>query len=426
MLDLRRIRQEPEEVSRLLKIKGVDGEIAGLLDLDKKKRALLVEIEALKAERNQTSEEIANKKKRKEDVTSQIEAMRRVGEQIKSLEEAILPIDQELQERLLTIPNTPLPDVPPGESAEDNKEVHRFMDPRIFSFAPKAHWDLGEQLDIIDFERARKISGARFSVLKGSGARLSRALINYMLDHGRNRGYEEMEPPYLVTYQSMVGTGQFPKFKDEAFRVVPHEYYLIPTAEVPLTNLHRDEILSEKDLPILYTAYTASFRAEAGAAGRDTRGLIRQHQFDKVELVRFVTPDQSDQALLEMVRDAETLLENLRLPYRTVLLCGQDMGFSQAKTYDIEVWMPSYGRYVEISSCSNMTDFQARRADIRYRPEGSKKTEFVHTLNGSALAIGRTLAAILENYQTESGSVMVPEVLRSYLDGKDTIEPAQH
>lgn len=421
MLDLRRIRQEPEEVKRLLALKHVDADIDGLLELDRQRRRLLTEIERLKAERNHASEEVAARKKRHEDASALIEAMRTVGETIRELEAAITPLDEDLKNRLLTIPNTPLPDVPAGAGSEDNVEVHRVGEPPVFEFDPLAHWDLGEQLGIIDFERARKITGARFSVLKGAGAGLSRALINFMLNHARQLGYQEMATPYLVNRASMIGTGQFPKFVEDVFEVVPHEYFLIPTAEVPLTNLHREEILAEGDLPLKYTAYTASFRAEAGAAGRDTRGLIRQHQFDKVELVRIVTPEQSEMALEELVRDAETVLEQLDLPYRTVLLCGGDMGFGQAKTYDIEVWMPSYHRYVEISSCSNMTDFQARRADIRYRPAGSKRTEWVHTLNGSALAVGRTLAAILENYQTRHGTVKVPTVLRPYMNGLEEI-----
>ncbi len=417
MIDIRRIRQEPEVLQALLAKKGIAADFAPLLALDGRRRSLLTEMEQLKAERNRVSEEVARRKKAHEAADDLIEAMRGVGDRIAALEGEIRQLDDQMQEELLGVPNPPLPEVPEGASAEDNVEVRQWGTLPVFDFEPKPHWDLGEALGVLDFERGRKLSGARFTVFAGLGAQLSRALINFMLDHNRRRGYVEMAPPYLVNREALVGTGQFPKFQEDVFRVVPHEYYLIPTAEVPLTNLHRDEILNEQDLPIHYTGYTASFRAEAGAAGRDTRGIIRQHQFDKVELVRFVRPEDSDAALDAMVKDAEDVLEQLGLPYRTVLLCGGDMGFTQAKTYDIEVWMPSYGRYVEISSCSNMGDFQARRANIRYRPQGAKKTEFVHTLNGSALAIGRTFAAILENFQQRDGSVRIPDVLKLYFDG---------
>ncbi|HBQ96418.1 MAG: serine--tRNA ligase [Firmicutes bacterium] len=420
MLDIRRIRQDPETVARLLAKKHVEVDLDVVQRLDAKKREITLHIERLKAQRNQASEEVSQRKKRGEDVTGLIAETRLVGEKIKELEASLEPIDQELQDFLYTVPNTPLPQVPEGESADDNQEMHRFGEVPRFSFPAKPHWELGEMLEIIDFERARKISGSRFSLMRGMGARLNRALINFMLDHARERGYQEVAPPYLVNEASMLGTGQFPKFAEDAFHVVPHDYYLIPTAEVPLTNLFRDEIITGP-FPLKFTAYTASFRAEAGAAGRDTRGLIRQHQFDKVELVRFEEPQGSEAAIEEMLRDAESVLEELELPYRTVMLCGGDMGFGQALTYDIEVWMPSYGKYVEISSVSNMTDFQARRANIRYRPSGVKKTEFVHTLNGSALAVGRTIAAILENYQRPNGHVKIPDVLRSYLDDKELI-----
>ncbi|MCY0878110.1 MAG: serine--tRNA ligase [Firmicutes bacterium] len=423
MLDIRRIRQEPEEIQRLLRKKGVEVDFAPLLERDATRRQLLTQMEQLKAERNRVSQDVARLKKDGAAHEHLIEQMRKVGDRIAAFEASVRQLDDEIRNLLLTIPNPPWPDVPDGETSDDNVEVRRWGEPRLFDFAPQPHWDLGEALGIIDFERARRMSGARFSVFRGSGARLSRALINFMLDHNRTRGYLEIAPPYLVNRDALVGTGQFPKFTEDVFRVVPHELFLIPTAEVPLTNMHRDEILAEAALPIRYTGYTASFRAEAGAAGRDTRGIIRQHQFDKVELVQFVSPEESPQALEGMVDDAEDLLRLLGLPFRTVLLCGGDMGFSQAKTYDIEVWMPSYERYVEISSCSNMGDFQARRANIRYRPTASKKTEFVHTLNGSALAVGRTLAAILENYQMADGTVAVPEVLRPYLGGADRIAP---
>lgn len=423
MLDIRRIRQEPEVLQALLAKKGVVADFTPLLDMDARRRTLLTEMEQLKAERNRVSEEVARRKKAREDANDLIGAMRGVGERIAALEAEVRLLDEAIQQELLTIPNPPLPEVPAGASAEDNVEVRQWGERPDFAYEPKPHWDLGESLGVLDFERGRKLAGARFTVFAGLGAQLSRALINFMLDHNRRRGYVEMAPPYLVNREALVGTGQFPKFEEDVFRVVPHEYYLIPTAEVPLTNLHRDEILTDDALPIQYTGYTASFRAEAGAAGRDTRGIIRQHQFDKVELIRFVRPEESDAALEAMLRDAEDVLEHLGLPYRTVLLCGGDMGFTQAKTYDIEVWMPSYGRYVEISSCSNMGDFQARRANIRYRPQGAKKTELVHTLNGSALAIGRTFAAILENYQQADGSVRIPDVLQPYFDGPMVLTP---
>lgn len=423
MIDIKRIRQEPEALQDVLGKKGVHVDFGPLLEWDVARRQLLTEMEQLKAERNQVSQEVARRKKAQQDADALIEEMRGVGDRIAGFEAQVRVLDEKIQAELLTIPNPPAPEVPEGESADDNVEVRRWGPIPAFDFDPRPHWDLGESLKILDFERGRKLSGARFTVFAGLGAQLSRALINYMLDHNRRRGYVEMAPPYLVNREALVGTGQFPKFMEDVFRVVPHEYYLIPTAEVPLTNLHREEILDEEQLPILYTGYTASFRAEAGAAGRDTRGIIRQHQFDKVELVRFVTPDKSDEALEAMVQDAEDVLQQLQLPYRTVLLCGGDMGFTQAKTYDIEVWMPSYGRYVEISSCSNMGDFQARRANIRYRPHGSKKTEFVHTLNGSALAIGRTFAALLENHQRADGTVAIPDVLRPYLDGRERLTP---
>ncbi len=422
MNDIRRIRQEPEEMARLLAKKGMTIDFGPLIALDARRREALTEMEQLKAERNRVSEDVARIKKAGGDADALIQEMRGVGERIAALEAEVRTMEGALDAELLTIPNPPLADVPDGESADDNVEVRRWGTIAAFEFEPKAHWDLGEALHVLDFERGRKLSGARFTVFSGLGAQVSRALINFMLDHNRARGYVEMAPPYLVNRESLVGTGQFPKFEEDVFRVVPHEYYLIPTAEVPLTNLHRDEILPDAELPVRYTAYTASFRAEAGAAGRDTRGIIRQHQFDKVELVQFARPEESEAALDAMVLDAQDVLEQLELPYRTVLLCGGDMGFTQAKTYDIEVWMPSYARYVEISSVSLFGDFQARRANIRYRPQGSKKTEFVHTLNGSALAIGRTFAALLENFQQADGSVRIPAVLRPYLGGRDIIE----
>jgi seryl-tRNA synthetase len=421
MIDIRRIRQNPEALQTLLRKKGVEVDFTALLDWDANRRRVLSEVEVLKADRNRVSAEVAQLKKAGQDAESLIVQMRSVGGRIAEMETELRRWDDLIQTELLNIPNLPAPDVPDGKTSADNREIRQWGFAPAFTFSPKPHWDLGEALGILDFERARKLSGARFTVFAGLGAQLSRALINFMLDHNRARNYVEMAPPYLVNRESLVGTGQFPKFTEDVFRVVPHEYYLIPTAEVPLTNLHREEILDEEALPVRYTAYTASFRAEAGAAGRDTRGIIRQHQFDKVELVQFVRPEDSAQALEEMVHDAEDVLQQLGLAYRTVLLCGGDMGFTQEKTYDIEVWMPSYDGYVEISSCSLMGDFQARRANIRYRPKNAKKTEFVHTLNGSALAIGRTFAALLENFQQPDGSIAIPPVLQPYLGGRTQI-----
>ncbi len=418
MLDIKRIRQEPEMLAALLAKKGVEVDFDPLIKWDTERRRLLTEMEQLKAERNRVSSHVARLKKAGEDAITLIEEMRSVGDRIAGFENEVRRLEARIQDELLNIPNAPAADVPEGADADDNVEVHRWGFVPNFDFEPKPHWELGESLNVLDFERGRKLSGARFTVFSGLGAQLSRALINFMLDHNRGLGYVEIAPPYLVNRESLVATGQLPKFAEDVFRVVPHEYYLIPTAEVPLTNLHRDEIIAEDDLPIRYTAYTASFRAEAGAAGRDTRGIIRQHQFDKVELVQFVKPEHSAEALETMVRHAEDVLEKLALPYRTVLLCGGDMGFTQEKTYDIEVWMPSYQRYVEISSCSVFGDFQARRGNIRYRPNNSKKTEFVHTLNGSALAVGRTFAALLENYQQADGRVAIPPALQPYFDGR--------
>ena len=415
MLDVRRIRETPDEVKALLAIKGGGYAIDQIVDVDKDRRRILVEMENLKALRNRVSQEIAELKRQHLSADGKIAEMRTVGDNIQSLEQQLAAVDLTLSELLWATPNTPLPRVPVGKDAEDNVAVYTFGPMTSFAFEPLPHWELGERLGILDFERAHKITGSRFTVLKGMGARLSRALTNFMLDHAAERGYYEVLPPYLANRDSLIGTGQFPKFEEDVFRVDPHSLFLIPTAEVPLTNLHRGEILDEDELPKKYVAATSCFRSEAGAAGRDTRGLIRQHQFEKVELVQVVRPEDSEAALEEMRRDAETVLEDLDLPFRTVLLCGGDMGFSQAMTYDVEVWMPSYGRYVEISSVSLMTDYQARRSEIRYRPRGSRKTELVHTLNGSALAVGRTIAAILENAQTGDGHILVPARLQPYL-----------
>ncbi|HEY8414163.1 MAG TPA: serine--tRNA ligase, partial [Thermaerobacter sp.] len=388
-------------------------------------RRHLHRLEELRARRNETSEEIGRRRRAGEDASALIEEMRRVGEEIKGLEEKVRHLEASIQDRLLRLPMIPDPDVPDGDDDRDNVEVRRWGEPRAFDFEPRPHWDLGPALGLFEFERAAKITGARFTVFRDLGARLVRALITFMLDlHTREHGYREVLPPFLVHRTSMVGTGQLPKFEEDAFRVADTDFFLVPTAEVPVTNLYRDEILDADALPIYHVAYTPCFRAEAGAAGRDTRGLIRQHQFDKVELVKFVRPDRSAEELERLVADAEEVLKRLELPYRVVLICTGDMGFSQAKQYDIEVWMPSYGRYVEISSCSNYRDYQARRANIRFRPAPGARPEFVHTLNGSGLAVGRTVAALLENFQRADGSVEVPAALRPYLGGLERIPAA--
>lgn len=418
MLDLKFVRSNPELVREGMRKKKVDAPLDELLSLDEERRRLLVEVEGLKNRRNQASAEVSRLKKEGKDATAIINETRELGDRIKALDERVKEIDQRLEEILLMIPNLPDPSVPVGEDASENVEVRRWGEPTCFNFTPKPHWDLGTEKGIFDFERAAKLSGARFVVERGIGAALERALVSFMVDlHTREHGYTEIAPPYLVKGQCMVGTGQLPKFAEDMFRCEGYDYYLIPTAEVPVTNLHREEILDGAKLPLYYVSYTACFRAEAGAAGRDTKGLIRVHQFNKVELVKLVRPETSFDELEKLVRDAEDVLQRLRLPYRVMLLCTGDMGFSNAKQYDIEVWMPSYNRYVEISSCSNFTDYQARRADIRYRPEPGAKAEYVHTLNGSGLAVGRTLAAILENYQQADGTVIIPEVLRPYLGG---------
>ncbi|PZN06651.1 MULTISPECIES: serine--tRNA ligase [Thermaerobacter] len=424
MLDLRFVRQNPEVVRAALRRRRVEeGDLDALLEADARWRRDLQRLEELRAQRNETSEAIGRLRRQGADASELIAAMRRVGETIKELEERVRRLEQEIQERLLRIPMIPDPDVPEGDDAEDNVEVRRWGEPPRFDFEPKAHWDLGPALGILDFERAAKITGARFTVFRDRGARLVRALIQFMLDlHTQEHGYTEVLPPFLVHRQSMVGTGQLPKFEDDAFRVADSDLFLVPTAEVPVTNLYRDEILDAAQLPIYHVAYTPCFRAEAGSAGRDTRGLIRQHQFDKVELVKFVHPDRSAEEHERLVADAEAVLQRLGLPYRVVLICTGDMGFAQAKQYDLEVWMPSYGRYVEISSCSNYRDYQARRANIRFRPEPGARPRFVHTLNGSGLAVGRTLAALLENYQQADGSVVIPEALRPYMGGVQRLQ----
>lgn len=416
MLDIKRIRKNPEElVEAMRKRRSKGADVSELLALDEKRRGLLGKVEAMKAERNAVSSEIPKLKKEGVDVTEKLAAMKTLADDIKALDAEIAAIDVKLDELIMSVPNIPHESVPEGADDKENVEVRRWSTPREFGFEPKAHWDIGEDLKILDFAAAGKITGARFTVYRGLGARLERAIISYFLDTHTENGYFEILPPYMVNRASMTGTGQLPKFEEDAFKVSGTDYFLIPTAEVPVTNLHRGEILEGDDLPIKYCAYSACFRSEAGSAGRDTRGLIRQHQFNKVELVKFVKPETSYDELEKLTNDAEKVLQGLGLPYRVVCLSTGDIGFSSAKTYDIEVWMPSYGRYVEISSCSNFEDFQARRAQIRFRRDKKSKPELVHTLNGSGVAIGRTVAAILENYQNEDGSVTVPEALRPYM-----------
>ncbi|NLJ58178.1 MAG: serine--tRNA ligase [Tissierellia bacterium] len=423
MLDIRRIRNNAEEVEKLLKRRDPELSLSKVLELDKERRKKLVEVEEMKAKQNKVSKEVPVLKKEGKDVSHILQEMKELAEKVKILDGETKVIDEKIQDELLSIPNTPNPEITVGKSDEDNKEVRKWGQPKKFDFELKAHWDLGVDLDILDFERATKIAGTRFSMFKGAGARLERAIITYMLDkHTLEHGFTEVAPPYMVNKESMIGTGQLPKFEEDMFKLNQREYYLIPTAEVPVTNLYRDEVLKEKDLPIYMTAYTPCFRAEAGSAGRDTRGLIRNHQFDKVELVMYSTPEESYKQLEILTNFAEEILKQLELPYRVVELCTGDIGFSSAKTYDLEVWMPSYNRYVEISSCSNFEDFQARRINLKFRPSENGKLEFIHTLNGSGLAVGRTFAAILENYQNEDGSITIPKVLRPYMGGMEIIK----
>ena len=423
MLDMKFVRENPEAVLAGLQKRGSALTLDDFLALEKKRREVLTEVEALKSRRNTVSQEISRLKKAKEDAEALILEMRSVGEKISELDETVRQVETELKEILLSIPNLPHASVPVGRDEADNPEVRRVGEVPSFAFEPKAHWDLGEDLGILDFERGAKVTGARFTFYRGLGARLERALINFMLDvHTREHGYTEFFPPFIANKESMTGTGQLPKFAEDMFKLEGLDYYLIPTAEVPITNLHRGEILDAKDLPRYYTAYSACFRAEAGSAGRDTRGIIRQHQFNKVEMVKFCQPENSYDELEKLVGNAERILQLLELPYRVITLCSGDIGFSSAKTYDLEVWLPSFNTYREISSCSNFEDFQARRADIKFRRDAKSKPEYVHTLNGSGLAIGRTVAAILENYQQADGSVLVPKVLRAFM-GVDVIQP---
>jgi len=420
MLDPKFVRGNIDTVKRSLENRNYTLPLDEFLIIEEKRRSLLRESEELRNKRNVVSEEIARLKSQKQDASKLIEEMKGVSDKIKELNDKIKNLEESTDNFLLNIPNIPHETVPVGKDETENVEIRKWGEPKKFDFEPLNHWDIGEILEIIDFERASKIAGARFSLTKGLGAKLERALMNFMLDLNTSKGYKEVFPPIIVNKESMTATGQLPKFGMELFRIADPEFYLIPTAEVPVTNIHRDEILSEKDLPIYYTAYTPCFRREAGSYGKDVRGLIRQHQFNKVELVKFVKPEDSYNELESLTRDAEDILQKLELPYRVVALCTGDLGFAASKTYDIEVWLPGQQRYREISSCSNFTDFQARRAKIRFKIEGKKGTEFVHTLNGSGLAIGRTLVAILENYQQKDGSVIVPEVLRPYM-GVDVI-----
>ena len=443
MLDIKKIREDFDGVKAAIESRGKgDYGLPEIKALDEKRREVLAEVEAMRNRQNTVSREIPKLKKAGQDASAVLAEMKKLSADIKEMEGTLSGVESSLHDLMLGVPNLPDASVPVGEDDSDNPEIRRWGEPRVFDFEPKGHWDIGTGLDILDFDRAAKLSGTRFTVYKGWGAKLERAVINFMLDvHTFEHGYEEIMPPFLVNRQTMTGTSQLPKFEKDMYRMSgtldrdneseegetiletkrENDMFLIPTAEVPLTNLRAGEILSEDELPLYYTAYTPCFRAEAGSAGRDTRGVIRQHQFNKVEMVKVVAPETSWDELEKLTDNAEDILRRLGLPYRVVTLCTGDIGFGSSKTYDVEVWMPSYNRYVEISSCSNMTDFQARRMNMRYRPGGGKPA-FVHTLNGSGLAAGRTTAAILENFQQEDGSVIVPEVLRPYMGGIEKIE----
>lgn len=427
MLDAKLLRTDFDGVKAKLERRGEDiSELDQFQGLDEERRELIAKVEVLKAKRNEVSQLVGQKKKNKENADDEIKEMREVGDEIKAIDTRLHEVEEKLKYVLLRIPNIPHESVPAGDSDEDNIEIRTWGEKPTFDFEVQPHWDLGTQLEILDFERAAKVTGSRFVFYRGLGARLERALINFMLDlHADEHGYEEMLPPYLVNRQSLTGTGQLPKFEEDAFLIEKEDYFLIPTSEVPATNFYRDEILSGDDLPKAWTAYSTNFRSEAGSAGRDTRGLIRQHQFNKVELVRFVKPEESYQELEKLTGHAEKVLQLLELPYRVVDICMGDLGFTAAKKYDLEVWMPNQDKYREISSCSNFEDFQARRANIRFRREKSAKPEYVHTLNGSGVAVGRTVAALLENNQQADGSVVIPKVLRPYMGGVEKIEAPQ-
>jgi seryl-tRNA synthetase len=423
MLDARYIREHVEEVRERLGRRGQAISLDQFLSIDSERRKAIQEWERLRALQKKVSDEVSKKKREGENGAKLISEMRKVSQEMKDLDKIVEDKEKALQDFLLTIPNLPHESVPEGADSSNNVEVRRWGEIPEFDFAPKPHWDIGEELGILDFKTGAKLAGARFTLYWDLGAKLERALINFMLDlHTREHGYREVLPPFMVNRMTMTGTGQLPKFEEELFKVEGTDYYLIPTAEVPLTNIHQDEVLEEASLPLYYTAYTPCFRKEAGSYGKDTRGLIRQHQFNKVELVKFSKPADSYEELERLLSDAEEVLKRLHLPYRVVTLCTGDLGFSASKTYDIEVWLPGQNTYKEISSCSNFEDFQARRAKIRYRVSGKSKTEYVHTLNGSGLAVGRTLVAILENYQEADGSVLIPEKLYPYLDGIKRIE----
>ncbi|PXF60339.1 MAG: serine--tRNA ligase [Deltaproteobacteria bacterium] len=422
MLEIKFIRENSDLIGKALKARGNDLDLESLLEVDSQRRKLLQEVEDLRNLRNRVSEEIGRQKKEKKDAEGLITQMKEVASRIKELDKLLEKKETSLNEYLFLMPNIPHPSVPVGKDETENPAIRTWGDILEFDFKPVPHWEIGERLNIIDFERAAKIAGARFAVYRGQGAKIERALINFMLDlHQDLHGYTEILPPFIVNENSLLGTGQLPKFADDLFKLENWNYYLIPTAEVPITNLHRDEILDEEMLPIHYMAYTPCFRSEAGSYGKDTRGIVRQHQFNKVELVKFCRPENSYTELELLLLDAEEVLQKLNLPYRTIELCTGDLGFSAAKTYDIEVWLPGQNRFCEISSCSNFEAFQARRANIRYRPKGQTKTRLLHTLNGSGLAVGRTLVAILENYQQKDGSVLVPEALVKYMRGVERI-----
>ncbi|HON22673.1 MAG TPA: serine--tRNA ligase [Syntrophales bacterium] len=422
MLDIKFIRQNTELVRKKMLERGQEMDMTPFINLDTRRRDILQEVEKLRNDRNTVSKEIGEKKKKKEDAAELIARMGEVSARIKGLDEELKKVEEDLNALVMVIPNLPHESVAYGTSSEDNPVIRVWGEKPVFTFTPKPHWDIGEALGILDFERGAKITGARFTVYRGLGAMLERAIFNFMLDlHIFEHGYTEVLTPFMVNRASMTGTGQLPKFEEDLFRVDVVDYFLIPTAEVPVTNIHRDEILNEKDLPIYYVSYSPCFRAEAGSYGKDTRGLIRQHQFNKVEMVKFSRPETSYEELEKLTDNAEEVLRLLGIPYRTVSLCTADLGFSSAKTYDVEAWLPGQDAYREISSCSNFEDFQARRASIRFRREETGKIDFVHTLNGSGLAVGRTVVAVLENYQQADGSVVIPEVLRPYMKGIDRI-----
>ena len=427
MLDIKRIRENLEDIKKAMDRRGEkEFDLDAVVELDDQRRELLKEVEALKSEMNIEQKKIPQlmKEGKKEEAEAEKVKLKELSEKIKGLDEKVKKVQEELQYRLLRIPNVPNVNVPQGDTDEDNVEIRKWGEPKQFDFDFKAHWDIGTNLGILDFETGAKITGSRFTLYKDKGARLERSLVNFFLNtHTDKNGYTEILPPFMANRDSFVGTGQLPKFAEDMFKIEGLDYFLIPTAEVPVTNIHRDEIVSGDKLPIKYCAYTPCFRSEAGSAGRDTRGLVRQHQFNKVELVKFVKPEESYEELEKLTNDAEMMLQMLGLPYRVVKICTGDLGFTAAFKYDLEVWMPSYNRYVEISSCSNFEDFQARRAGIRFRRDKNSKAEYCHTLNGSGLAVGRTVAAILENYQQADGSVVVPEVLRPYMGGLEAIKP---